>query len=68
MGLCPSLILENDLISVMKSLWSNQSFSSTFFSLLSGIPKEAPIVTPLMEYVRQKRAAESGMQVPCFNK
>ncbi|KAG4196713.1 hypothetical protein ERO13_A06G188800v2 [Gossypium hirsutum] len=29
---------------------------------LSGAPKEAPVVTPLMEFVRQKRAAKSGTQ------
>ncbi|XP_022724007.1 regulator of nonsense transcripts UPF3-like isoform X6 [Durio zibethinus] len=29
---------------------------------LSGAPKETLVVTPLMEYVRQKRAAESGTQ------
>ncbi|KAH9781235.1 Regulator of nonsense transcripts UPF3 [Citrus sinensis] len=29
---------------------------------LSGAPKETLVVTPLMEYVRQKRAAESGAQ------
>ncbi|XVF26798.1 hypothetical protein REPUB_Repub14bG0050100 [Reevesia pubescens] len=29
---------------------------------LSGAPKETPVVTPLMEFVRQKRAAESGTQ------
>ncbi|KAK7271387.1 hypothetical protein RJT34_27239 [Clitoria ternatea] len=28
----------------------------------SGANKESPIVTPLMEYVRQKRAVDSGMQ------
>lgn len=28
-----------------------------------GAAKEAPIVTPLMEYVRQKRAIGSGTQV-----
>lgn len=28
-----------------------------------GSAKENPVVTPLMEYVRQKRAAESGAQV-----
>ncbi|KAE8724274.1 Regulator of nonsense transcripts UPF3 [Hibiscus syriacus] len=27
---------------------------------LSGVPKETPVVTPLMEFVRQKRAAKSG--------
>ncbi|XP_017978862.1 PREDICTED: regulator of nonsense transcripts UPF3 isoform X1 [Theobroma cacao] len=31
---------------------------------LSGAPKETPVVTPLMEFVRQKRAAESGTQGP----
>lgn len=29
---------------------------------LSGAPKETLVITPLMEYVRQKRAAESGGQ------
>ncbi|XWS18971.1 hypothetical protein CRYUN_Cryun32bG0090700 [Craigia yunnanensis] len=29
---------------------------------LSGAPKETPVVTPLMEFVRQKRTAESGTQ------
>lgn len=29
---------------------------------LSGASKETPVVTPLMEFVRQKRAAESGTQ------
>ncbi|KAE8655484.1 Regulator of nonsense transcripts UPF3 [Hibiscus syriacus] len=29
---------------------------------LSGAPKETPVVTPLMEFVRQKRAAKSGTQ------
>ncbi|GMI72405.1 hypothetical protein like AT1G33980 [Hibiscus trionum] len=29
---------------------------------LSGAPKETPVVTPLMEFVRQKRAAKSGSQ------
>ncbi|OMO66623.1 Regulator of nonsense-mediated decay, UPF3 [Corchorus olitorius] len=29
---------------------------------LSGAPKDVPVVTPLMEFVRQKRAAESGTQ------
>ncbi|XVF74542.1 hypothetical protein PTKIN_Ptkin13bG0118300 [Pterospermum kingtungense] len=29
---------------------------------LSGAPKETPIVTPLMEFVRQKRSTESGTQ------
>ncbi|KAK8559866.1 hypothetical protein V6N13_016599 [Hibiscus sabdariffa] len=29
---------------------------------LSGAPKETPVVTPLMEFVRQKRAAKSGAQ------
>ncbi|KAK7322382.1 hypothetical protein VNO77_25761 [Canavalia gladiata] len=28
----------------------------------AGANKEAPVVTPLMEYVRQKRAVDSGMQ------
>ncbi|XP_050251859.1 regulator of nonsense transcripts UPF3 isoform X1 [Quercus robur] len=28
----------------------------------AGAAKEAPIVTPLMEYIRQKRAVESGVQ------
>ncbi|KHN47094.1 Regulator of nonsense transcripts 3A [Glycine soja] len=28
-----------------------------------GASKETPIVTPLMEYIRQKRAVDSGMQV-----
>ncbi|XP_039016122.1 regulator of nonsense transcripts UPF3-like isoform X3 [Hibiscus syriacus] len=28
----------------------------------SGAPKETPVVTPLMEFVRQKRAAKSGTQ------
>ncbi|KAK4256254.1 hypothetical protein QN277_009141 [Acacia crassicarpa] len=28
----------------------------------AGVAKEAPIVTPLMEYIRQKRAVESGSQ------
>lgn len=28
-----------------------------------GAPKETPVVTPLMAFVRQKRAAESGTQV-----
>ncbi|XP_024024548.1 regulator of nonsense transcripts UPF3 [Morus notabilis] len=28
----------------------------------AGAPKEAPIVTPLMEYVRQKRSIETGAQ------
>ncbi|KAJ1400086.1 UPF3 domain [Sesbania bispinosa] len=29
----------------------------------AGVNKETPIITPLMEYVRQKRAVESGAQV-----
>ncbi|XVF24936.1 hypothetical protein REPUB_Repub13aG0170500 [Reevesia pubescens] len=29
---------------------------------LSGTPKDTPVVTPLMEFVRQKRAAEGGTQ------
>jgi len=29
----------------------------------SGGPKEAVIVTPLMDFIRQKRAAKSGSQV-----
>ena len=28
-----------------------------------GAPKETPVVTPLMEFVRQKRAAKTGTQV-----
>lgn len=28
-----------------------------------GVAKESPIVTPLMEYVRQRRANDSGTQV-----
>ncbi|EOY26871.1 Smg-4/UPF3 family protein, putative isoform 2 [Theobroma cacao] len=31
---------------------------------LSGAPKETPVITPLMAFVRQKRAAESGTQGP----
>lgn len=31
--------------------------------LFAGAAKETPIVTPLMEFVRQKRAVESGTQV-----
>lgn len=34
--------------------------------LFLGAAKEAPIVTPLMEYIRQKRAIESGVQVMCY--
>ncbi|XVE88851.1 hypothetical protein DITRI_Ditri19aG0102200 [Diplodiscus trichospermus] len=29
---------------------------------LSGAPKETPVITPLMEFVRQRRAANSGTQ------
>lgn len=32
-------------------------------SSFPGANKETPIVTPLMEYVRQKRAVDTGMQV-----
>ncbi|XWS11959.1 hypothetical protein CRYUN_Cryun37aG0049700 [Craigia yunnanensis] len=31
-------------------------------TILKGAPKETPVVTPLMEFVRQKRAAEIGTQ------
>jgi hypothetical protein len=31
-----------------------------------GAAKETPIVTPLMEYVRQKRAVDCGAQVMVF--
>lgn len=30
---------------------------------LLGAPKEAPIVTPLMDFVRQRRAAKGGTRV-----
>lgn len=33
-----------------------------FFFLL-GAPKDGPIVTPLMDFVRQKRAAKGGARV-----
>jgi hypothetical protein len=29
----------------------------------TGVAKDAPIVTPLMEFIRQKRAAKSGPRV-----
>lgn len=43
----------------------NLDNSISFMSLLlfAGAAKETPIVTPLMEFVRQKRAVESGTQV-----
>lgn len=31
-----------------------------------GSAKDAPIVTPLMDYIRQKRAAKSGARVGDF--
>lgn len=34
-----------------------------YSTLFPGGAKETPIVTPLMEFVRQKRAVESGTQV-----
>lgn len=33
----------------------------------SGVPKDTPIVTPLMDFVRQKRAAKGGSRVICCN-
>lgn len=41
-------------------------FSTIMFNIVSsflGVNKETPIVTPLMEYVRQKRTVDSGVQV-----
>lgn len=40
-------------------MW-NLKFANLWFS---GAVKDAPIVTPLMHYVRQKRAAKSGARV-----
>lgn len=31
--------------------------------LSTGVAKDAPIVTPLMDFIRQKRAAKSGPRV-----
>ena len=33
----------------------------------SGVPKDIPIVTPLMDFVRQKRAAKGGSRVIYYN-
>lgn len=38
-------------------------FESLFDATSSGGPKETLIVTPLMDFVRQKRAAKVGSQV-----
>ena len=39
------------------------TFVSNIVSSFLGANKETPVVTPLMEYVRQKRAVDSGVQV-----